>query len=157
VLGLSTAQLNRKSADGKTNQILDWAGKGIVELPENFDLSVANQFCSPYDEAADLEARARVWLDVNCAMCHQPEGPGNATIDLRYATSLEGTQTRDFRPAQGDLGIVDARLIAPGHPERSLVLHRIKTLNEGRMPMIGSNLVDEKAARLLTDWIRAMR
>jgi hypothetical protein len=76
---------------------------------------------------------------------------------LRYATLLDGTNTIDVRPAQGDLGIADAKLIKPGHPERSLMLHRIETLNEGRMPMIGSNLVDEKAVKLLNEWIRAMR
>ena len=90
-------------------------------------------------------------------MCHHPEGPGNAKIDLRYATSLEETQTIDVNPAQGDLGIVDAKLIAPGHPERSLMLHRIETLGEGRMPIIGSNLIDTKAVKLLNDWIRSMR
>ena len=157
VLGLSTAQLNRDSADGNLNQIRDWIKKGIVHLPANVNLNTANRFCSPYDENADLEARARVWLDVNCAMCHHPEGPGNAKIDLRYATSLEETQTIDVNPAQGDLGIVDAKLIAPGHPERSLMLHRIETLGEGRMPIIGSNLIDTKAVKLLNDWIRSMR
>jgi len=157
VLGLSTAQLNRSSADGKSNQIEDWVRKGFVNLPADVNLETANRFCSPYDENADLEARARVWLDVNCAMCHQPEGPGNANVDLRYATSLEGTKMIDVRPAQGDLGIVDAKLIAPGHPERSLIVHRIETLGQGRMPMIGSNLVDEKAVKLLNEWIQSMR
>jgi uncharacterized repeat protein (TIGR03806 family) len=157
VLGLSTAQLNRDSADGKLNQIRDWVKKGIVHLPANVNLETANQFCSPYDEDAALETRARVWLDVNCAMCHQPNGPGNANIDLRYATSLEGTKTIDVPPAQGDLGIVDAKLIAPGHPERSLMSHRIETLSQGRMPILGSNLVDEKAVKLLNEWIRSMR
>ncbi len=157
VLGLSTAQLNRASADGKSNQIQEWVRKGILDLPANVNLEAANQFCSPYDENAELEERARVWLDVNCAMCHQPQGPGNANIDLRYATSLEGTKTMDVRPAQGDLGIADARLIATGHPERSLMLHRIETLNEGRMPIVGSNLVDRKAVKLLNEWIRSLR
>jgi uncharacterized repeat protein (TIGR03806 family) len=157
VLGLSTAQLNRDSADRKSNQILDWARKGIVSLPANVNLGTANRFCSPYDESAELETRARVWLDVNCAMCHRPEGPGNATIDLRYSSPLAETKTIDVNPAQGDLGIVDARLIAPGHPERSLMLHRIKSLSEGRMPILGSNLVDVKAVKLLNKWIRTMR
>jgi mono/diheme cytochrome c family protein len=157
VLGLNTAQLNRDSADGKSNQILQWAKQGIVDLPSNVNLKTADKFCSPYDEGADLETRSRVWLDVNCAMCHQPNGPGNANIDLRFATSLEDTKTVGIRPAQGDLGIVDAKLIAPGHPEQSLMIHRIETLSEGRMPSIGSNQVDEKAVKILADWIRSMR
>lgn len=157
VLGLSTAQLNRDSADGKSNQIQDWVRKGIVSFPANVNLETADKFCSPYDENADLETRARVWLDVNCAMCHQPEGPGNAQIDLRYATALEETETIDVNPAQGDLGMVDAKLIAPGQPERSLMLHRIESLSEGRMPILGSNRIDVKAVKLLNEWIRSMR
>lgn len=156
VLGLSTAQLNRNGADGQTNQIVEWANRGIVSLPEDLDLATAPRFCSPYDESAQLDERARVWLDVNCAMCHQPNGPGNANIDLRFATKLEGTKTVDIRPAQGDLGISEARLIAPGSPERSLMVHRIKTLSVGRMPSIGSNQVDQKAVDLLSEWIRSL-
>lgn len=157
VLGLTTAQLNRNSADGKSNQIRQWAEQGIVSLPATVNLKTAEKFCSPYDENAELEDRARVWLDVNCAMCHQPNGPGNANIDLRYATSLQATKTVDVRPAQGDLGIDDARLIAPGRPEQSLMLHRIETLSEGRMPSLGSNQVDEKAVELLEEWIGALK
>jgi hypothetical protein len=29
------------------------------------------------DEAAPLDARARAWLDVNCAHCHRREGPAS--------------------------------------------------------------------------------
>jgi len=86
VLGLTTAQLNRNSAGQESNQILEWAKQGLVSLPADLDLQTENRFCSPYDEDVDLEMRARVWLDVNCAMCHQPNGPGNANIDLRFAT-----------------------------------------------------------------------
>ena len=97
VLGLSTAQLNRDSADGKSNQIRDWARKGIVKVPANVNPETADRFCSPYDESAELEARARVWLDVNCAMCHQPEGLGNANIDLRYCPDQSGCKLTSTR------------------------------------------------------------
>ena len=130
VLGLNTAQLNRDSADGEANQISAWAKKGFISLAEtlskDLDVSKLPKYCSPLDESADLETRARVYLDVNCAMCHQPKGPGNANIDLRFATSLEGTKSVNQNPGQGDLGIPDAKLIAPGNPDASLMLHRIQ-------------------------------
>ncbi len=157
VLGLNTAQLNRSSSETETNQILEWAKKGYVSLPDNLDLAQAPKFCSPSDESCDLETRARIWLDVNCAMCHQPKGPGNANIDLRFATPLENTKTIGLPPAQGHLGIIDAQLIAPGDPERSLMLHRIETLSEGRMPSIGSNQIDEQGVQLLKAWIKSMK
>ncbi|MFK7769239.1 MAG: PQQ-dependent sugar dehydrogenase [Mariniblastus sp.] len=160
VLGLNTAQLNRDGSGSGVNQISEWAKNGYVSLPDSLskdlDVSKLPKYCNPFDKSADLETRARVYLDVNCAMCHQPKGPGNANIDLRFATSLEGTKSINANPGQGDLGIADAKLIAPGKPESSLMVQRIKTLNEGRMPSIGSNLVDEKAVELLSEWIKGM-
>jgi len=158
VLGLRTAQLNRAvgKEDAKENQILKWAKAGIVKLPDNFDVESAAKFCAPNDSSADLEERARVYLDVNCAMCHQPNGPGNAAIDLRFATDLEKTKMIGIRGAQGDLGIEGALLVSPGKPDASLMLHRIKTKSEGRMPSIGSNQVDKNGVELLTEWIKSL-
>ena len=102
VLGMTTAQLNR-DVDG-TNQISNWVKKGLVSLPKEIDLNNADRYCSPFDKDADLETRARVYLDVNCAMCHQPNGTGNAIIDLRYTSSLEGLKSIGVKPGQGDLG-----------------------------------------------------
>ncbi len=157
VLGLNTAQLNRSTpASGDKNQIVEWAQKGLLDLPRSFDASSAPRYCSLMDESFDFETRARVWLDVNCAMCHQPLGPGNANIDLRHATTLDKTGTVGVRPAQNDMGIKDGLLIAPGEPDKSLLIHRIETLSEGRMPSIGSNQVDRNAVKLLTEWVKSM-
>jgi hypothetical protein len=157
VLGLNTAQLNRNSSESETNQILEWANKGYVRLPADLNLAQAPKYCSPTDDRFDLETRARVWMDVNCAMCHQPNGPGNANIDLRYATLLENTKTIGIPPAQGQLGVENAQLIAPGHPEQSMMVYRIETLSEGRMPSIGSNQIDEQGVQLLKDWIKSIK
>ncbi len=161
VLGLNTAQLNRDAIDadqksvGK-NQIELWAEKGLIDLPADFNIAQADKFCSPADESADLQERARVWLDVNCAMCHRPQGPGNANIDLRYDTPLDKTKMVGEKPSQGSLGIDDAMLVCPGSPDRSLMLERIKTLGQGRMPNIGSNKVDPAGVKILTDWIKSL-
>jgi uncharacterized repeat protein (TIGR03806 family) len=157
VLGLNTAQLNcsvgGKAGDAEgQNQIEVWAKLGLVANLD-FDQKTAAKYCSPFDESQDLATRARVLLDVNCAMCHRPNGPGNANIDLRFATQLEKTGTLDQPPAQTDLGIAGGKIIAPGKPAQSLLLHRMKTLGQGRMPTIGSNMVDQKAVELLSEWI----
>ena len=155
VLGLNTAQLNG-DFDGK-NQILEMASNGLIDLPVGFDAATAERFCSPLDATASLEDRVRVYLDVNCAMCHRPEGTGNAKIDLRYHTELAKTGMIDEKPAQGDLGITDALTIAPGDPGKSSLLHRVETLGAGRMPNIGSNLVDQVAIKLLKEWISNLK
>jgi hypothetical protein len=47
----------------------------------------------------------------------------------------------------------DARLIAPGHPERSVLLNRISHRGEGHMPPLGTNVVDKEGVELLREWI----
>lgn len=157
VLGMTTAQLNRPAGEEGENQILKWAKSGYVSLPAELDLASAPRFCSPMDKSVDLETRARVWMDVNCAMCHQPNGPGNANIDLRYTTSLDKSKIIGVPPTQGHLNIPNAQLVAPGNPEQSLMLFRIQTLGEGRMPSVGSNQVDKEGAKLMADWIRSLK
>lgn len=155
VLGLSTRQLNRTGDSGKA-QITEWLENGILSAPQGVQMNDQAKFCSPYDDQFSLEQRSRVWLEVNCAMCHRPNGPGNATIDLRFDTPLAETNTVGVVPAQGNLGISDAEIIAKGDPGRSLMVHRVKTLGQGRMPGTGSNLVDTKAVELLSQWIQQM-
>ena len=64
----------------------------------------------------------------------------------------------DTPPAHGNFGIKDARLLVLGHPERSLIPHRMKAarLEDGRMPRVGSLMVDEKGTKLIQDWIKQL-
>ncbi|MCA9637413.1 MAG: hypothetical protein KC420_15410, partial [Myxococcales bacterium] len=59
-------------------------------------------------------------------------------------------------PRSGDLGIADARLLAPGDPQRSLILARMRSLSSTRMPEIGSAVVDEEGAALVEAWIASL-
>lgn len=154
-LGIRTAQLN--SGEGEDGQLQSLARLGLVTLPDGFDPASAPSLVDPHDESASLDDRARAWLDVNCAMCHQPGGPGNATIDLRSSTALADTNILDVAPEQGSFDVEDARIVAPGAPKRSVLLHRITTLGDGRMPNIGSNAVDQKGVDLIERWIESLK
>ena len=61
------------------------------------------------------------------------------------------------RPGQGTFDIDDARLLVPGRPEQSLIYRRMTRVGLGRMPHVGSNVVDEPAARLVHDWIKQLK
>ncbi|MFM7522093.1 MAG: PQQ-dependent sugar dehydrogenase [Planctomycetota bacterium] len=110
----------------------------------------------PYDPAADLTARARSYLQMNCAHCHLRGGGGASEFDVRADVALERTRLVDQRPVHGDLGIADARLVAPGDPTRSVVYYRMATLGRGRMPHFGSTVVDERGLALVGDWIASL-
>jgi len=113
-------------------------------------------FVNPYDESADLAARARSYLHVNCAHCHRFGGGGTATIDLRHEATLDEMLAIGVRPTQGTFNLYDARIVAPGDPYRSLLYYRAAKLGRGRMPYIGSQQVDDAGVELLAEWIRKM-
>lgn len=110
----------------------------------------------PYDDRAPLEARVRSYLHVNCSTCHVGEGGGNASMEMALPTPTDRMNLIDARPEHADFDIPDARLVAPGSPERSILLRRISRRETGQMPPLVSTEVDRAAVGLITDWIRAL-
>ena len=76
--------------------------------------------------------------------------------DLRYATPLAATGACDAIPQAGDLGIADARIIAPGDPERSVLLARLSRRDDDGMPPLASLRVDENGLTVLTSWVAGL-
>lgn len=105
----------------------------------------------------DLAKQVRSYLDVNCAMCHQPDGPGNANIDLRFDTPLKKTNMLDRRPGMWDLGVYDARILAPGDPHRSMLYVRMRRTDIRGMPTIGYHQPDDEALARVAEWIKGMK
>jgi uncharacterized repeat protein (TIGR03806 family) len=155
-LGVNTPQLNRKCDDGGSsgNQLAKWHEAGLLAwTPEPTSLP---KLVDPYDDSVDLNRRARSYLQTNCAHCHQQGAGGTASIELGYDVPLEQTKTINARPIQGTFNIAGAMIIAPGDPARSVLYYRISKLGGGRMPRLGSNAVDERATRMIQDWIARM-
>ncbi|MCS7022035.1 MAG: PQQ-dependent sugar dehydrogenase [Gemmataceae bacterium] len=111
----------------------------------------------PYDDRYSLEQRARSYLHVNCAHCHRfGGGGGQVVLELDISKPLGETGIYDTRPRQGDFGLSDARLLAPGAPGRSVLLYRVAKFGRGRMPHWGSEWPDRAGIELLCDWICAL-
>jgi uncharacterized repeat protein (TIGR03806 family) len=108
------------------------------------------------DETRPLAARARSYLHSNCSNCHRPGGVSQSAMDLRFDVAPEFMNLCNAPPLQGDLGIADARLLAPGDPERSVLWHRIGLQNEYRMPPVASTVIDSAGALLIHDWIGSL-
>jgi putative heme-binding domain-containing protein len=120
------------------------------------DLPRAQPMVNPYDENEPLDARARSYLAVNCAPCHRMGGGGSARIDLRHDIPLGEMRVQGVRPTLGSFDLTDAHLISGGDPARSVLFYRISKLGQGRMPHIGSEVVDEAGMRLLSRWIQSL-
>lgn len=111
------------------------------------------RLANPRDASADLDARARSYLHVNCAICHRPGGGTSSMLDFRRDRSIQETFALNVRPALGSFDIRDPYLIAGGDPARSVLYYRMSKLGHGRMPHIGSTVVDEDALGFVARWI----
>jgi hypothetical protein len=110
----------------------------------------------PSDSTAALEDRARSYLHTNCAQCHRPGGPTPVDLDLRASTSIALTNACGALPVAGDVGIANALIVAPGEPDRSVLLARVIARDANAMPPFASALVDASGSALLREWIAAM-
>ena len=150
-LGPTLAQLDGPFAypNGATaNQVDQLLHIGLLDAPAARPAPLPTPGTRP---AAD----ARALLDTNCAMCHRPGGPADG-LDLRATTPLAGTGACDTAPQHGDLGLPGAALLAPGHPERSVLLARMRALDVHRMPPIGSLQVDDAGVATVAAWVAAL-
>ena len=111
---------------------------------------------NPYDRKANLDLRARSWLHANCSQCHVAAGGGNAMMEFEFTTPRHKMNVVDAKPLHGTFDIADAKLIVPGHPEKSVLLQCMSRRGQGQMPPLASSLVDTEAVELLREWIKTM-
>lgn len=154
-LAFNIPQLNREQ--NSESQLARFVRLGvIVPAKDELDPTKLSSLVDPHDETQPLDARARSYLQANCAHCHQMGGTGTADFDLRFDKPIDQTKLLDRRPLQGTFQIENGQLIAPGDPFRSVLLYRVANEGKGHMPIIGSETVDDAGVKLLTDWIRSL-
>ena len=59
-------------------------------------------------------------------------------------------------PLHQAFNLPDAKLVVPGHPERSVLAHRVGLRGPGQMPPLASSRVDEAGAVLVREWVRSL-
>ena len=156
-LGLEAAQLNgnlQYPATGRTaNQLTTLDTIGVFSPRLSPPAAQQPALANPYGGAGTLEQRARAYLHTNCANCHRPGGPTPTTLDLRFQTAVAATNTCNVTPQAGNLGVADARIIAPGAPDRSVLVLRTDRRDAAGMPPLASHVVDAQGVQLLRQWI----
>ena len=111
---------------------------------------------TPTTRKAPLEARVESYLHVNCSTCHVNEGGGNSPMELGLDTPLGRMRLIDEVPIHDRFDINDARLVAPGSPERSVLYSGSRAEGPARCRPWSSTEVDRKAVKLIGDWIRGL-
>lgn len=156
-LGLELAQLNRdySHAGSPVNQLDYLRALGVLaDIPPGLRRL---QLASSRDPARDLNDRARAWLHGNCAHCHRPGGGTESTLDLRAGTAFADMNLCDARPLLGELGLPDARLLAPGDTARSVLWSRIHRQDNSHMPpWFFNKVIDAHGVRLIEEWIQSL-
>jgi glucose/arabinose dehydrogenase len=151
VLPLNIRQLNCH------DQLQQWSERGWFDG----SLSVAKLTAVPKlaaldDSTASPELRVRSYLDVNCATCHRPGGPSRGNFDARLTTPFASQKLINGDLVAGDLAIPGARVIVPGHPEKSVLLQRLLRDDAFRMPPVNVNHEPQPVVPLLEEWIRSL-
>ncbi len=78
-------------------------------------------------------------------------------MELSFHTELEKMFIVGA-PAQHDtFKIPDAKLVAPGEPNQSLLLHRMSKRGAGQMPPLASSLPDQEGIELMRQWISGLK
>ncbi len=158
VLGVKTRQLNGDYTypNGITdNQMREWNHLGVFDatLTEE-EIPRLEKLVAVNDPDASLEMRARSYFDANCAQCHRPGGV-EAFFDARFDTPL-AKQGILNGPVANPLGISGAKIVVPGDPAKSILLHRISYVGDLQMPPLARNVDDDSAIRTITQWIASL-
>ncbi len=159
-----SAQLEALVAAGLPATAADEVTKSLAGLPDQRPCRSSHllphqpeeypRLADPYDAQQNVASRARSYLHANCAHCHVASGGGNAQINLLSGLPLPKMKLIDEKPLHDTFGLDDARLIVPGHPERSVLLHRVAMRGRGQMPQVATSVVDRQAVELLREWIQ---
>lgn len=142
------------------NQLAHWTRVGaLAELPSPPD-KIPRLAAWNDPNSGTLDERARAWLEINCAHCHNPGGHArNSGLDLM------ASQTRPFDygvfkpPVAAGRGSGGLRYdIVPGEPDQSILVYRIASTHpDVMMPELGKRLVHEEGVTLIREWVASLQ
>jgi mono/diheme cytochrome c family protein len=122
----------------------------------------ARPFAPPGDAST---AAALGYLHGNCAHCHNPGGSARPDSDMGLRLAVADRRPQDTqayrtaigRPATSFRNPTTPLRVAPGQPEQSALLHRMRDPSRAaRMPPLGSERVDRAGSALVETWIRSL-
>lgn len=158
-IGPKARLLNKEFAyaTGTANQIEHWTAQGIlVGAPA---VNTIETIPAWDDTGADLEARAKGYLDINCAHCHNPEGAANTSAlyldSWRDVNSEYGLCKPPVAAGTATGGL--AYDIVPGDADASIIKYRMDSNNPAiKMPELGRSVIHTEGVQLISDWINGI-
>lgn len=157
-IGIKPQNLNNIiSYNGNSkNQLSKWIEENYLEnnLPNTITATVDYN-----DTSKSLSLRARSYVDINCAHCHQ----NNSHCDyrpMRFAFSETANPTNlgvCVVPQDTSVNPALTNIVAPNNINRSMLYYRLNTTDESfRMPLLGRSIIHQEGIELLEQWINSL-
>ena len=161
-IGPKARHMNRDYAyDGVTVNQLDYLARigYLTGVPANA-ASAAPHNANWRDTSQSLDSRARAYLDINCAHCHNDKGAANTTaLHLNMGAPADLHLGLCKPPVAAGAGTGGHGYgIAPGKPDESIMVYRLSSAETGvMMPELGRGSVHAEGVALIREWIGAMK
>lgn len=158
-IGPKAHNLNRdyNYSDGLSNQLAYWSKAGYLKgAPSPEQAPKMPVWNDP--KTGSLDARARAYLDNNCAHCHSASGvAGYTAFYLNYGeTDLRRLGYFKLPNSAGYTGDRPFDIV-PGKPDESILLYRMaSTRPKERMPEAGRSIVHEEGIALIREWLASL-
>jgi len=160
-IGPSARQLNGMAEiEGKMQDQLEyWASHDLIEgLPEQSSRPSGVVWNDP--RTGNLDQRARAWLDINCGHCHRRGGPASSSglyLDVHEKDPLKlGVGKTPVAAGRGSGNLQVS--IDPGHPDKSILIYRMQSVDPGvMMPELGRSMNHTEGIALIRSWIAGMK
>ena len=157
-IGPTARQLNGSMEGHNFNQLTQLAKLGYLSgLPP---IEQVARLVSYEDAQESVDARARAWLEVNCAHCHRPDGPAKTSgLHLLADTGNPYELGVGKAPVAAGRGSGGRNYdIVPGNPDASILYYRIASSDPGvMMPELGKTMIHEEGVALIREWISKMK
>lgn len=108
----------------------------------------------------DIVQAARSYLDINCAHCHNPDGPADTSALYLNKENLEKAHLGICKtPVAAGKGTGDRPFdITPGSAKDSILTYRMESNDPSvAMPELGRSIIHEEGVTLIKQWIEQMQ
>lgn len=161
-IGVKAGYMNREGhgALAGQNQLQFLAAAGrLTDLPaDEKDITSYPVWNKP--ETGSLGDRARAYLDINCAHCHNVAGKANTSGLFLNHGQEENVNLGFCKPpiaaGRGAGGTLFD--IVPGKPEESILVGRLDSTKAAiKMPELAKGMVHKEGVQLVSEWIKSLK
>jgi uncharacterized repeat protein (TIGR03806 family) len=159
LIGLKARHINRSFPypNGEQNQLEYLTEIGYLTQAPSQETTPRNADWSNFE--ANLNDRARAYLDINCSHCHNTNGPADTSGLFFESWTQEDVRLGICKlPIAAGSGTGNRIMdIIPGNPEDSILTYRMATTKpDEMMPELGRSTRHTQGLALITEWIETM-